>query len=192
MAIYLFNRQLAIRTRRRRHDRNPVGTMPRLYYAIAFTCLVCVLFLLLTDALWITAKVFLGAIAVEARSIHHTHPRFDSELDTMFRWLANAGMVGIALSLAYGYTIGQRRLRVRQLHLPLRYCPPAWEGLRILQLSDIHIGQNLEQAQLERFVTGANALDPTLSASAETSPTRLRSTWRASCRCWPGCAPPTG
>jgi len=161
-AIYLFNRQLAIRTRRRRHDPNPVGAMPRLYYAIAFTCLVCVLFLLLTDALWITAKVFLGAIAVEARSMHHTHPRFDSELDTMFRWLANAGMVGIALSFAYGYTIGQRRLRVRQLHLPLRHCRPAWEGLRILQLSDIHVGQNLEQAQLERFVARANALGPDL------------------------------
>jgi uncharacterized protein len=162
VAIYLFNRQLAICTRRRQHDRNPVGAMPRLYYAIAFTCLVCVLSLLLTDALWITAKVFLGAIAVEARSIHHTHPRFDSELDTMFRWLANAVMVGIALSFAYGYTIGQRRLRVRQLHLPLRHCPPAWEGLRILQLSDIHIGRNLEQGQLERFVTRANALGPDL------------------------------
>jgi hypothetical protein len=160
-AIYLFNRRLAVRTRCR-HDPNPVGGMPRLYYAIVFTCLVCVLFLLLTDALWITAKVFLGAIAVEARSIHHTHPRFDSELDTMFRWLANAGMVGIALSLAYGYTIGQRRLRVRQLDLPLRHCPPVWEGLRILQLSDIHIGQNLERAQLERFVVRANALAPDL------------------------------
>jgi predicted MPP superfamily phosphohydrolase len=161
-AIYVFNRQLAIRTRRQRNDRNPVGAMPGLYYAVAFTCLLCVLFVLLTDALWITAKVFLGAIAVEAWSIHHTHPRFDSELDTMFRWLANGGMAGIALSLAYGYTIGQRRLRVRQLDLPWRHCPPAWEGLRILQLSDIHIGQNLKKAQLERFVTRANALGPDL------------------------------
>jgi predicted MPP superfamily phosphohydrolase len=162
MAIYLINRQLAIRTQRHRRDRNPVGTMPRLYYAIAFTCLVCVLFLLLSDALWMTAKVFLGAIAVEARTIHHTPLRFASELDTVFRWLANAGVVGISVAFAYGYTVGQRRLRVRHLHLPLRNYPPSWEGLRIAHLSDIHIGQNIERAQLERFVERVNALRPDL------------------------------
>jgi predicted MPP superfamily phosphohydrolase len=136
--------------------------MPRLYYAMAFTCLVCVLFLLLSDALWMTAKVFLGAIAVEARTIHHTPLRLDSELDTVFRWLANAGVVGISVAFAYGYTVGQRRLRVRHLHLPLRNSPPSWDGLRIVHLSDIHIGQNIERTQLERFVEHANTLRPDL------------------------------
>ena len=72
-AIYLFNRQLAIRTRRRRHDRNPVGAMPRLYYAIAFTCLVCVLFLLLTDAFWMTGE---GVSRRHRRggAVHPPHP----------------------------------------------------------------------------------------------------------------------
>jgi len=162
MAIYLINRQLAIRTRRHRRDRNPVGAMPRLYYAMAFTCLVCVLFLVLTDALWVAAKVFVGAIAVEARTVHHTRLRFDSEIDTVFRWLGSAGMVGIGLAFAYGYTIGQRRLRVRHVRLPLRNYPPSWEGLRIVQVSDIHIGQNLERAQLDGFVARVNALRPDL------------------------------
>jgi hypothetical protein len=162
MTIYLINRRLAVCTRRYRRDRNPVGAMPRLYYVIAFTCLVCVVFLLLTDALWMAAKVFLGAIAVEARTIHHMPLRFNSELDTVFRWLANTGMVVISLAFAYGYTIGQQRLRVRRLHLPLRNFPLSWEGLRIVHLSDIHIGQNIERAQLQDFVRRANALRPDL------------------------------
>jgi predicted MPP superfamily phosphohydrolase len=162
MAIYLINRRLAIRERRQRRDHNPVGAMPRLYYAIAFTCLVCVVFLLFTDALWIAAKVFLGAIVVEAWTVHHTPLAFDSEVDTAFRWLANAGMVTISLTFAYGYTVGQRRLRVRHLRLPLRNFPASWEGLRIVHLSDIHIGQNIEIAQLQGFVERANALRPDL------------------------------
>lgn len=162
LAIYLINRQLAMRTRRQRRDRSPVGAMPRLYYAVAFTCLFCVLFLVLTDAFWLCAKVFLGAIAVQARTAQHTGLRLDSEIDTAFRWLANAGMAAISLSFAYGYTIGQLRLCVRHVHLPLRHSPSAWAGLRIVQLSDIHIGQNLESPQLERFVARVNGLRPDL------------------------------
>jgi predicted MPP superfamily phosphohydrolase len=160
MAIYLINRRLAIRARRQRRDHNPVGAMPRLYYAIAFTCLVCVVFLLFTDALWIAARVFLGAIVVQAWTVHHMPLTFDSELDAACRWLADAGMVTISVAFAYGYTIGQQRLRVRHLQLPLRNFPPSWAGLRIVHLSDIHIGQNIERAQLQGFVERANALRP--------------------------------
>jgi predicted MPP superfamily phosphohydrolase len=162
MAIYVINRRLVFRARRQRRDRNPTGAMPRLYHAVAFTCLVCVVFLLFTDALWVVAKVFVGAIAVEARTIHHVPLTVDSELDTVFRWLANAGMLTISLAFAYGYTIGQRRLRVRRLYLPLRNSPPSWEGLRIVHLSDIHIGQNIEPVQLKGFVERSNALRPDL------------------------------
>jgi predicted MPP superfamily phosphohydrolase len=63
---------------------------------------------------------------------------------------------------SYGYTIGQRRLRVTQLELPLRALPPALDGLRIVQVSDIHLGDNLTTRQLERFVARVNALQPDL------------------------------
>jgi uncharacterized protein len=46
--------------------------------------------------------------------------------------------------------------------LPLRHCAAPLEGLRIVQISDIHIGQNLTRAQLERFVARVNALSPDL------------------------------
>jgi hypothetical protein len=46
--------------------------------------------------------------------------------------------------------------------LPLRGAPAAIDGLRIAQISDIHIGQNLDVAQLERFVERVNAERPDL------------------------------
>ncbi|MFI5399327.1 MAG: metallophosphoesterase [Candidatus Binatia bacterium] len=162
LLIFGINRRLAKRTRQQRRDHGPVGGMPRLYYAVAFTCLFCVLFLLLTDAMWMSAKILLGAIAVEARTTHHAGLRIDSELGSAFHWLANAGMMAIGVAFAYGYTVGQLRLRVRRFTLPLRHYPPSWNGLRIAQISDIHIGQNIDRAQLEGFVARVNSLEPDL------------------------------
>jgi len=160
--IYLINRQLVAAAQRQRRDhRNPVGTMPRLYYAVAFTSLFCFLFLLATGALWAATKVFLEALTVEARTAH-AGMRMASSLDGVFQWLANAGMTVIALAFGYGYTVGQLRLKVTRLRLPLRNLPPALAGLQIVQISDIHIGQNLDREQLERFVACVNEQRPDL------------------------------
>jgi hypothetical protein len=51
------------------------------------------------------------------------------------------------------------------------------EGLRIAQISDIHVGQNLGFAQSR----------PTSSASPEISPTMQPRTWRRTSRCWRNC-----
>ena len=71
-------------------------------------------------------------------------------------------MAGIALAFTYGYTIGQRRLRVTRLTLALRNLPTAFDGLRIVQISDIHLGDNLTTRQLAQFVERVNALRPDL------------------------------
>lgn len=160
LCIFVFNRYLAQRTRQQRCNHNPAGGMPRLYYAISFTCLFCVLFLVFTDSLWVIAKVFLGALAAHAHTVHQSHVRIDSELDTAFRWLADMGMASISIAFVYGYTVGQLRLRVRRFVLPLRHQPASWNGLRIAQISDIHIGQNITRPQLERFVARVNELAP--------------------------------
>lgn len=159
--IYGTNRMLALRARRRSGSRSSVGPMPRLYYAMAFTCLFCTSFLLLTGIVWVGAKIFLEAIVVEARTFP-TGLSFESGLDTGFRWLANAGVAMIAIAFTYGYSIGQLRLRVTRLSLPLRNAPAALDGLRIAQISDIHIGLNLDLDQLSGFVARVNALQPDL------------------------------
>lgn len=157
--VYGTNRMLALRARRRRSS--AVGPMPRLYYAMAFTCLFCTSFLVLTGILWVGAKIFLEAIVVEARTFP-TGLGFESGLDTGFRWLANAGVATIAIAFTYGYSIGQQRLRVTRLRLPLRRAAGAFDGLRIAQISDIHIGLNLDLDQLSGFVDRVNALEPDL------------------------------
>lgn len=162
VGIFVLNRYLAQRAHQQRCNHNPVGSMPRLYYALSFTCVFCVLVLLGTDLMWVGAKAIIGAITVEARTRQHAHLRIGPDLDTAFAWIGNAGMAAVAIAFAYGYTVGQRRLRVRHLVLPLRHCPPTWNGLRIAQISDIHIGQNIDRAQLERFVARVNALAPDL------------------------------
>jgi predicted MPP superfamily phosphohydrolase len=159
--IFAANRWAAVQTQRRRRDRNPAGALPRFYYAFAFTCLFCFSFLLLTATLWMTARVLVGAIAVEARTTQASLV-IDAGLDLVFRWFADAGMAVIALALAYGYTIGQRRLRITHLGLQLRNAPESLHGLRIVQISDIHIGQNIGKQHLECFVARVNELHPDL------------------------------
>jgi predicted MPP superfamily phosphohydrolase len=146
---------------RRRHDRKPIGPLPRAYYALAFTSLFCFAFLAATGTLWVLAKVCVGALVVEARP---TGPfvTIGSGVDAAFRFLGNAGVGAIALSFVYGYTVGQLRLRVSRIRLPLRNVPSAFDGLRIAQISDLHIGQNLQCEQLERFVARVNALQADL------------------------------
>jgi uncharacterized protein len=159
--IYGVNRHLAIRAQRLRRRRAPTGTVLRLYYAAAFTSLFCAVFLVAAGAVWISAKLFLDVLTAEAWTAQ-AGVRAESTLDTGFRWLANTGMAVIGLSFIYGYTIGQRQLRVRHLRLALRNYPPSLAGLRIAQISDIHIGQNLDRYQLQRFVARVNALTPDL------------------------------
>src|ERR1700687_1367824 len=157
--IYAINAQLVRRPRRPCRDGSAVNGMPRLYYALAFTCLFCFVFLLLTATVWGGAKFFIEAIAAQA----WTAPGgllTNSSVDTGFRWFANTGMVLITTSFLYGYTIGQWRLRVVPVAVSLAGTFPQLEGLRIAQISDIHIGQNLTRTQLERFVARVNELAP--------------------------------
>jgi hypothetical protein len=83
-------------------------------------------------------------------------------LDGAFRWVASLGMTGVALVMGYGYTLGQRALRVTRVPLALGALPAGTRPLRIVQISDLHVGQNLTMAQLRRFVGAVNATQPDL------------------------------
>lgn len=155
--LYGFNRWLAARGQHQRRRRRPPGALPRLYHAVAFTCLFCAAFLATTGILWAGARAVLGAMAVEARSSAAGVDMY-RRLDTGFRWFAHAGVALIGLSFLYGYTIGQRRLRVRRVVLSPRDWPAGLDRLRVAHISDIHIGQNLRVEELERFVARVNAL----------------------------------
>jgi predicted MPP superfamily phosphohydrolase len=64
---------------------------------------------------------------------------------------------------AYGFLIGRHDYRVHEIDLPVSGLPRELDGLRIAQLSDIHIGSYLSAAEVRRAVGMANDLKPDLS-----------------------------
>jgi len=75
---------------------------------------------------------------------------------------ALAGAIPFGVS-AYGFLIGRHDYRVHQVDLPVSGLPQELDGLRIAQLSDIHIGSYMSAAEVRRAVGLANELEPHLS-----------------------------
>src|ERR1019366_1251900 len=62
------------------------------------------------------------------------------------------------VSFAYGFVSERFRFEIRQIDIPIANLPAALDGLRITQLSDIHIGSYMPVAQVRRAVDMANEL----------------------------------
>jgi predicted MPP superfamily phosphohydrolase len=151
-ALYACNRALT-RSRSRRR-----GWIFRVYTASAFMAIFCSVFLLATAVVFALVQGVLGALSAQALS-DAGQTALGAGLDDAFRWVASLGMAAVALTMGYGYSFGQRQLRVTRVGVAL----PGLAGpLRIAQISDIHVGQNLTLAQLETFVERVNAATPDL------------------------------
>ena len=77
-----------------------------------------------------------------------------------------AGVIAGAVpfvSSAYGFLEERFRFYVREIQIPIANLPPALDGLRITQLSDIHIGSYMPVAQVRRAVGMANELSGDLA-----------------------------
>jgi uncharacterized protein len=75
---------------------------------------------------------------------------------------ALAGAIPFGIG-AYGFLIGRHNYRVHQVDLPVSGLPQELDGLRIGQLSDIHIGSYMTAAEVRRAVGLANELKPDLA-----------------------------
>lgn len=62
------------------------------------------------------------------------------------------------VSFAYGFVSERFRFETRQIDIPIANLPTALDGLRITQLSDIHVGSYMPVAQVRRAVDMANEL----------------------------------
>lgn len=65
---------------------------------------------------------------------------------------------------AYGFLAERRWFRVERVEVPVASLPDALDGLRILQLSDIHIGSYMTREHLRRALDLTGGLDPHLVA----------------------------
>ena len=65
---------------------------------------------------------------------------------------------------ALGLREARRLPRVRAVRVPIAALPAALEGLRIVQISDVHVGPTIGRAWLSRMVDNVNGLQPDLVA----------------------------
>jgi predicted MPP superfamily phosphohydrolase len=79
------------------------------------------------------------------------------------RVLAAVVFVAVAVILFAGY-FGSRRLVARQVDVEVPALPDAFDGLRIAQLSDLHIGPHTPRAFLARVVETTRAMAPDVIA----------------------------
>lgn len=86
----------------------------------------------------------------------------DEHIDHSRRYFFQAaGVIAGAVpfvSAAYGFVAERLQFSVREVEIPIANLPPALDGMRITQLSDIHIGSYMPTAQVRRAVGMANEL----------------------------------
>jgi uncharacterized protein len=125
--------------------------------------------------LWLVASLF-GFLAVqivggiERLTDLAAHMRagavaedFSPSRRTFFQYAAVAAGSFPLLAAAYGFAAGRLRYKVERVEVPIANLPPALEGLRIAQLSDIHIGTYMPPHEIARAVAMANELQPDIS-----------------------------
>jgi hypothetical protein len=82
-----------------------------------------------------------------------------------FADIANYGIVGGATGLsAVGFAEARRVPRVVEVEVPIQDLHPDLEGLRIVQLTDVHVGPTIRGTWLSQVVEVANSLEPDLVA----------------------------
>ena len=157
--IYTLN-GFVVRSRGARLRRAP-GLALRFYTAVAFTSLFCFAFMLLSGVAWVGMRTVVGALSAQALT-QAGQMAIGHGLDGTFQWLVSLGMLSIGLTMGYGYLLGHRELSVNVIRLPLPNAGPPGLSLRIAQISDIHVGQNLGRQQLSAYVERVNGENPDL------------------------------
>jgi predicted MPP superfamily phosphohydrolase len=109
--------------------------------------------------------VALGAVGLASMLLAGLLGAFGAGADLASRAFhaASGGAVAlVAGSLAWGFSVGQARIDRTRVRIPVPGLAPGLVGLRIVQATDLHIGNRMEGARLDRMVDRINALDPDL------------------------------
>ena len=127
--------------------------------------------------LWLVASFF-GFVAVElvgaiewgtnlaARLLPHSGTMaggFSPSRRTFFQYAAVLAGGFPFLAATYGFAAGRLHYMVERVDVPIADLPPELDGLRIGQLSDIHIGDYMPPAEIARAVAMVNDLHPEIS-----------------------------
>ena len=108
------------------------------------------------------------AVTWSARGLVGQQPAEDVPASPARRQLlehaATAAVATPFVAGAYGLLYGRLNLETTEQKIHLARLPKAFDGFRIVQLSDIHIGPFMDEDQIRKFVRIANSLKPDLIA----------------------------
>ena len=136
----------------RRRPRPQLDACVRGYVAFAFTCIFCSLFLVLAAAIWPVLALVSAALP----------PGSGQHLVQAYLGAVDIGFLTVAALVLYGFVFGRRELAVTRIEVAVPGLPAALAGLRIVHVSDLHIGQHLDVGELGEHVARVNGLDPDL------------------------------
>jgi predicted MPP superfamily phosphohydrolase len=88
---------------------------------------------------------------------------FNASRRTFFQYAACAAGSVPFLAATYGFAEERLRLTIERVDVPVANLPSELDGLRIAQLSDIHIGDYMPLQEIARAVAMANDLQPNIS-----------------------------
>jgi predicted MPP superfamily phosphohydrolase len=154
LALAVGNAALVPLLMRARGRRDALGRALRRYVELGVTTL---LLGTAVAVVWLA----LGPLAALARATGLLEPATSSLL---FRAASGACVGLVALGIAWSFTVGQARVARTRLRVELPGLGEEIAGLRVVQISDLHIGNGLEGARLARMVERVNASEPDLVA----------------------------
>jgi predicted MPP superfamily phosphohydrolase len=132
----------------RRHRRSPGwrGVLARVYQDVGVSTLVVGVAL---AALWLAFLVPSGLLGMLGASPEAAFGAFR---------VASVGLVAVVVALlVWGFTGGQAGIERTRHRTPLPGLAPELAGLRVAQISDLHIGNHLDGERLSRLVERVNA-----------------------------------
>jgi predicted MPP superfamily phosphohydrolase len=109
------------------------------------------------------AWCFASVLAFLLLTLWRRVPRFSQERRGFISAAGAALAAAPFVAMTYGILAERKQLRLREVDVPIPNLPQDLAGLRIVQLSDIHLSAFLSERELERAVDMANGLRANLA-----------------------------
>ncbi len=129
------------------------GVVARAYMTVGIATLLLGMTILVSWAGYLPLVGLLAALGVEPEAVFQA-----------FRVLTIPVVAALVFMIVWGLTGGQKKIDHTRVSVSLRDLPDEHRGLRIVQISDLHIGNGMEGAVLDAMVARVNALEPDLIA----------------------------
>lgn len=117
-----------------------------------------------TSMLWLGAFGLLLCATLVADGVGAVWGLISAPPEALARGKALSVVAVVVPALAFAFLTARGRARVERVRVPIARLGPGLHGLRVVQISDVHIGPTLDRHFLRRVVEQVNALKPDVIA----------------------------